>query len=407
MEGFPRQFLPSKANQTIKPVQIPILVSTSQDLLNQPYPFEFLYNSVDSPYIDFSNSFLELNFNITGTRDKNSTSSVVQHSNIYSIIDKITTDLTFVSPTGQDILINYSESSIESSKARKFVTIKELSKDEIDKSMYSMTECLYNNTLSSIAGMEMKEKAQVIIPLSLITGLGTFDCAIKVKSLKMQFVTNYLKNLFTGTTVITALKFDRVYIHLQQIYDINFGNDPRALIKCIPNNCQISAFTTPVYSQASVSGTPTPQQFLSNRSVVFVPDYCMLYFTNQEKSMIPIKTELLKSCQFQIGGQNILPKTDFPTTYKTTNPSQIIPNAMLYNTWRCNSHPQSPLNGEKWYEQPIYIFPISSVVDVNTRSGCEVNISLLTEYTGGTVTGSYTLYAHFIFVKFVRDGATN
>ena len=137
MEGFPREFLPSKGHQTLKDVQIPIPISNNQSVRDQPYTFEFMYNSVDSPFIDFSNSYLELWFNVI------SDGGVViqkESCNLYSIIDKITIDMMYVSPAGQDISVNYSESSIESSKARKFVILKELSKDEIDKSMYASCE---------------------------------------------------------------------------------------------------------------------------------------------------------------------------------------------------------------------------------------------------------------------------
>ena len=168
---------------------------------------------------------------------------------------------------------------------------------------------------------------------------------------------------------------------------------------------------------------------LVNRSVNFVPDYAMLYFTNFERSMIPINTETITTLQFQIGGQNIYSKTDFPIasryigdeqtesggniTFTTTPLFKKTPNPMFYNTWRSNSNPQSVLDATEWYKQPVYLFPISSVVDVNTRSGCEVNISMVTEYVGDESTAAIgaaparTIYAHFIFVKFVRDGAMN
>ena len=191
MEGFPREFLPSKGHQTIKDVQIPIPISNNQSLLEQPYTFEFMYNSVDSPYIDFSNSYLELWLNATSNgADNMNLDSTKPVANLYSIIDKITIDMLYVSPTGQDISVNYSESSIESSKARKFVILKELSKDEIDKSMYASCEQLYSTDITSIRFIEnvatsTGKQFQIFIPLMLITGLGTFDCAIKVKTLKM------------------------------------------------------------------------------------------------------------------------------------------------------------------------------------------------------------------------------
>ena len=77
--------------------------------------------------------------------------------------------------------------------------LKELSKDEIDKSMYASCEQLYSTDITSIRFIEnvatsTGKQFQIFIPLMLITGLGTFDCAIKVKTLKMQFVTNYWKN---------------------------------------------------------------------------------------------------------------------------------------------------------------------------------------------------------------------
>ena len=241
--------MPSKGHQTIKDVQIPIPISNNQDLRSQPYTFEFQYNAVDSPYIDFSNSYLELHFKVTGSGSN--VTRADQICNIYAIIDKITTDLVYVSPTGQDIAVNYSESSIDSSMARKFVILKELSKDEIDKSMYASCEQLYAREIPTLNYLDknaehFSNEFQLFIPLMLITGLGTFDCAIKVKTLKMQFVTNYLKNLITDATQIVPIAefhLSKVFMNFRQIYDINFGNDPKALIKCIPNNCQISTYT--------------------------------------------------------------------------------------------------------------------------------------------------------------------
>lgn len=432
MEGFPREFLPTKNHQTVKDVEIPIPISSGQDLIYQPYTFEFHFNSVDSPYIDFSNSYLELVFQLNADSDMTFGGQI---ANLYSIIDKITIDLLYVAPTGQDISVNYTESSIESSKARKFVALKELSKEEIDKSMYSNWESLYGLSYNSLTYMHKinQENVHLQIPLMLITGLGTFDCAIKVKSLKMQFVTNSLKNLFSGDTFDSKLhsfKLERAYMNFREIYDINWGNDSRSLIKCVPNNCQISTYTQVVlpFGSKDISG-----EILVNRSVNFVPDYAILYFTRYEKSMIPTYEDILTGCQFQIGGQNILSKTDFPVQRcpvflenisslpeETEEQKKIknkflkmyFPNSMFYNTWRSNSNPQSPLNGPEWYNQPIYVFPISSVVDVNTRSGCEVNIHLKTTSAfaasaeGSQVAGR-SLYAHFVFVKFVRDGAMN
>ena len=422
--------MPSKGHQTIKDVQIPIPISNNQDLRSQPYTFEFQYNAVDSPYIDFSNSYLELHFTITG--DGSRVTRADQICNLYAIIDKITTDLVYVSPTGQDIAVNYSESSIDSSMARKFVILKELSKDEIDKSMYASCEQLYARELPTLQLLDinsahMNNDYQLFIPLMLITGLGTFDCAIKVKTLKMQFVTNYLKNLITDATQIVPIAefhLSKVFMNFRQIYDINFGNDPKALIKCIPNNCQISTYTKGIVIAGGEKGN-----LLVNRSVNFVPDYAMLYFTDFERSMIPINTETITTLQFQIGGQNIYSKTDFPIasryigdeqtesngniTFTTIPLFKKTPNPMFYNTWRSNSNPQSVLDATEWYKQPVYLFPISSVVDVNTRSGCEVNISMVTEYVGDESTAAIgdaparTIYAHFIFVKFVRDGAMN
>ena len=423
--------MPSKGHQTIKDVQIPIPISNNQDLRSQPYTFEFQYNAVDSPYIDFSNSYLELHFKVTGSGSN--VTRADQICNIYAIIDKITTDLVYVSPTGQDIAVNYSESSIDSSMARKFVILKELSKDEIDKSMYASCEQLYAREIPTLNHLclnapKADNQFQLFIPLMLITGLGTFDCAIKVKTLKMQFVTNYLKNLITDATQIVPIAefhLSKVFMNFRQIYDINFGNDPKALIKCIPNNCQISTYTKGIVIAEGEKGN-----LLVNRSVNFVPDYAMLYFTDFERSMIPINTETITTLQFQIGGQNIYSKTDFPIasryigdeqtesggniTFTTTPLFKKTPNPMFYNTWRSNSNPQSVLDATEWYKQPIYLFPISSVVDVNTRSGCEVNISLVTEYIGGEYNGKKvsagvdrTIYVHFIFVKFVRDGAMN
>ena len=430
MEAFPRDFMPSKGHQTIKDVQIPIPISNNQDLRSQPYTFEFQYNAVDSPYIDFSNSYLELHFKVTGSGSN--VTRADQICNIYAIIDKITTDLVYVSPTGQDIAVNYSESSIDSSMARKFVILKELSKDEIDKSMYASCEQLYARELPTLQLLDinstnMNNDYQLFIPLMLITGLGTFDCAIKVKTLKMQFVTNYLKNLITDATQIVPIAefhLSKVFMNFRQIYDINFGNDPKALIKCIPNNCQISTYTKGIVIAGGEKGN-----LLVNRSVNFVPDYAMLYFTDFERSMIPINTETITTLQFQIGGQNIYSKTDFPIasryigdeqtesngniTFTTIPLFKKTPNPMFYNTWRSNSNPQSVLDATEWYKQPVYLFPISSVVDVNTRSGCEVNISMVTEYVGDESTAAIgdaparTIYAHFIFVKFVRDGAMN
>ena len=359
--------MPSKGHQTIKDVQIPIPISNNQDLRSQPYTFEFQYNAVDSPYIDFSNSYLELHIKYKhGTRTylNNENKPVTtaepyfdkddQLCNIYAIIDKITTDLVYVSPTGQDIAVNYSESSIDSSMARKFVILKELSKDEIDKSMYASCEQLYAREIPTLNYLDknaehFSNEFQLFIPLMLITGLGTFDCAIKVKTLKMQFVTNYLKNLITDATQIAPIAefhLSKVFMNFRQIYDINFGNDPKALIKCIPNNCQISTYTKGIAIGGGEKGN-----LLVNRSVNFVPDYAMLYFTDFERSMIPINTETITTLQFQIGGQNIYSKTDFPIASRYIVMSKLNPMAtsllQLYHSSRklptqCSTIPGDP-----------------------------------------------------------------
>ena len=342
--------MPSKGHQTIKDVQIPIPISNNQDLRSQPYTFEFQYNAVDSPYIDFSNSYLELHFKVTGSGSN--VTRADQICNLYAIIDKITTDLVYVSPTGQDIAVNYSESSIDSSMARKFVILKELSKDEIDKSMYASCEQLYAREIPTLNYLDknagyFSNEFQLFIPLMLITGLGTFDCAIKVKTLKMQFVTNYLSNLMKANSdQITQFALSKVFMNFRQIYDINFGNDPKALIKCIPNNCQISTYTKGIVIAGGEKGN-----LLVNRSVNFVPDYAMLYFTDFERSMIPINTETITTLQFQIGGQNIYSKTDFPIASRYIVMSKLNPMAtsllQLYHSSRklptqCSTIPGDP-----------------------------------------------------------------
>ena len=122
----------------------------------------------------------------------------------------------------------------------------------------------------------------------------------------MQFVTNYLENLITSmaqNVPIEKFHLAKVYMNFRQIYDINFGNDPKALIKCIPNNCQISTYKKAITIAGEGKG-----DLLVNRSVnFFLLCYVVLYQfweindSNQYRNHYYL--------QFQIGGQNIYSKT--------------------------------------------------------------------------------------------------
>ncbi|KAK8800598.1 hypothetical protein WA158_006916 [Blastocystis sp. Blastoise] len=432
MDGFPKQFMPSQNHQTITENQIPIPITTNQSLKSSPYTFDFHYNTVDNPYIDFSNSYLELWLNVKKTKDSTS-ASLIQHSNIYALIDKVTVDMVYISPTGTDIAVNYSEPSLNSSKARKFIAIKELSKFELDKSIYATVENLYDNvsSLKTLAYMIDNSKSdtvttfKILIPLMLITGLGTFDCAIKLKTMKFQFVTNYLTKLASQTDCFSEFNLDKAFMNFRHMYDINWGNDARNLIKCIPNNCQISYFVDDLGEETVKASAGNAVMLKSefttskNRSVNFVPDYCLMFLTYAKDAMVPTNLEAPTTINFQIGGKNMFTQTQFPTATRripgTSTSLQTIPNNMLYNIWRSQSNPMCVLDGDKWYEQPIYLFPIGSVVDVNTRSGCEINYYIQTSPCGTgykfgaseTTDHKVELFIHFIFVKFVRDGAMN
>ncbi|KAK8808546.1 hypothetical protein WA158_008447 [Blastocystis sp. Blastoise] len=436
MSKIPAAFNPSKNYQTIKNTQTPISITNNQSLMDQPYVFDFCYNSVDSPYIDFSNSYIELWLNVRAV-SASEPPATIQECNLYSIIDKLAITMTYISPTGVDVAVNYTENSIDSSKARKFIALKELSKDEIDRSVYCASgEDLYavKDNVESIKFMEYSSGSlkdtvyKVAIPFMLISGLGTFNCAIKVKTLKIQVTTNYLRNMCSNIGRITQFNLSRAYITFKQIYDINWKGNPMALMRCIPNNCQLCTFSTPCYEWSYTnSGTQnvvlTPSgTFINSRSVNFIPDYCLMYFTDKAGSMFPINTEIPTTVSFQIGGINVTGREDYPPQYKklfnsksSTNngwTGYLTPNIALYNDWRANCHEQSPLIGEKWYEQPLYIFPISSSVDVNNQAGVEVNITLhstrsTTVSTAAGKTSYWIPYVNFIFVKFIRNGAMN
>ncbi|KAK8811308.1 hypothetical protein WA158_003043 [Blastocystis sp. Blastoise] len=433
MNGFPQDFLPAVNHQTITENFITVSVTTDQSLLEAPCNVDFRYNTVDNPYIDFSNSYLELWFGVRKSATNNTT--VTQSSNIYSIVDKVNINMTYISPVGKDVAINFAEPSLNSSKARKFVALKELSKFELDKSMYTPCEKLYakKDELHLIEAMRQNATTskdafttyKIYIPLMLITGLATFDCAIKIKSMSFQFVLNHIKKIATNLDGISAFVIQKAFINFRHMYDINWGNDPKNLIKCIPNNCEICFFTEQIGTQTITNSTGNTASLSftgdlvtsKNRSITFVPDYCLMYITDSEDSMIPVNTHCPTTINFQIGGKNMFTQTQFPTATRfipDTYTLEIIPNSMLYNVWRSQSNPMCVLDGNEWYNQPIYLFPIASVVDVNTESGCEINYYIQTSPSGinkyqltNGASKTQNIFINFIFVKFVRDGSMN
>ncbi|KAK8809721.1 hypothetical protein WA158_000664 [Blastocystis sp. Blastoise] len=403
-----------------------IPIQSNTDILSSPYIFQYHWTNVDNTYINFNQSYLDLTVKATVTDkagpvsvylDETGTSvsftydqlcqyfldQLVQKANIYSIIDSTDVEMVYTLPDGSDRALKYEENCTHASRGRKMILLKDISKNDLEKSMYGEDLSADTYELNSIRYIRAhpNESIHIAIPLYLISGLGVDgDSLILTKHFNMLFRTStieslidnnmsiYFKNggakLSTQWLHLTDEKWFKTFelesatMNLMTYKDIQFQTNE--LYKTIPTCIQVDYQNTRI----------TSDHFNINRALPFIPEYILFWFTNGYSSTTisnvasPSVWPKYQSCL--IGDVQMFPQTEFPTQmyyHNLTTKGHVFnneetaslscPNKNLYCLWADNSNPETILKYDEWIKHPIYIIPTKALMNIQSDSGIEMN----------------------------------
>ena len=403
------------------------------DILNFPYQFEYNWTSVNNTFVNFNQSYIELQVSTkadptakttTVSLYTNSTGAFTmtyeelicfcleqlkQETNMYALIDSVDVEMVYGLPDGTQRALKYHEPSLHSSLGRKMIILKETSKNDLAKSCYGENLTYDATELSTLRYIRNNagENVTLAIPFNLICGLGTdADTLINVKHLKMFFRMNPLKNLIqnnpcsmvyptgkadahtyselTGKQWFSEFKLHSVDMNLMTYQGVQFNSNE--LYKTIPSYVQIDYQYQKVISN----------QFLVNRALPYLPEYILYWFTTgfdpEHISNIPERGIWPTYISCLVGNTQIFPQAEFPTQRYNNNVKQDgsiltynnnkdigCPNKLLYNLWADNSHPETLKNYDEWVKGPIFIIPCNALMDVRSNSGIELNMEMQIE----------------------------
>ena len=345
-------------------IRDPIPIQIDYDIAYSPYMFEYNWTSVNNTFVNFNQSYLELQvetspytttdteFRLFGNFTEQAKVTreqliqylirdISQQANTYCIIDSVDVEMVYGLPDGSQRALKYHEPCVHATRGRKMIVLKDASKDELDKSVYAedlSTNCANLRTLKYIRMMAGKP-VTIAIPLNLICGLGTdADTLINVKHLKMLFRTTTLDNIveckptaieyptgypptyntdgkvttaglqFIGKTSELAwfqdLKLKSVNMNLMTYQNVQFNSNE--LYKTVPSYVQVD------YQYEML----TSNNFLVNRALPYIPEYILFWFTKGFSSSRvrndPLPGVWPKYISCLLGNTQMFPQTEFP-----------------------------------------------------------------------------------------------
>lgn len=428
-------------------VRDPIPIQINYDILNFPYQFEYDWTSVNNTFVNFNQSYIELEVKTNPSTVTTKTSiytdatgnveltteqltkfcleQLKQETNAYALIDSVDVEMVYGLPDGSQRALKYHEPSLHSSLGRKMIIVKETSKNELMKSCYgeNLVDDAYNLATFRYIRKNAGKNVTLAIPLYLICGLGTdADTLINVKHLKMFFRMNPLKNLIrnytsisyptgsssshtystkTGHTWFLNTYLTAVNMNLMTYQGVQFNSNE--LYKTIPSYVQIDYQYQKIVSK----------QFLVNRALPYLPEYILYWFTKEfapdHVSNVPEPGIWPTYISCLVGNTQIFPQAEFPTQRFNNNLNKAgaidmitdntvigCPNKLLYNLWADNSHPETLKDYDDWMKNPVFIIPCNALMDVRSNSGIELNMEMQIERN--------TLDFHFFSNATVQDG---
>ena len=141
-------------------IRDPIPIQIDYDIAYSPYMFEYNWTSVNNTFVNFNQSYLELQvetspytttdkeFRLFGNFTKQATVTreqliqylirdISQQANTYCIIDSVDVEMVYGLPDGSQRALKYHEPCVHATRGRKMIVLKDASKDELDKSVYA------------------------------------------------------------------------------------------------------------------------------------------------------------------------------------------------------------------------------------------------------------------------------
>lgn len=419
-------------------IKDPVPIQLDVDIVDNPYIFEYNWTNVNNQFVNFHDSYLELAFqaelnDVEWGKDvyledgntwehqddparltpglkynqvlKHYADQVLQEANTYDLIDSVDIEMVYGTPDGGSRALKYHEPSLNATRGRKMIALKEMSSDELDKSVYGEDLSSTKEELSTMRMLFQESTNQFIlaIPFYLICGLGTnANNIINIKQLKMMIRTSTINSIMdnkqpvyakvkndasgnliwgelaTTQPIFKAFKLKSVTMNMMTFQDISIG--PNELPLTIPNYVQMD-YQTHVVNKES---------FNVNRALPYIPEYVLFWFT---KGVNPFRISNIPTNGIQptylsclMGNTQMFPQTEFPVqkypyhlvkdgrnNNKVRCSEVIVPNKSLYALWADNSHPETKLKYDKWLDHPVYIIPCSSMMDVSGSSGIEMN----------------------------------
>lgn len=420
-------------------VKDPVPIQLDVDIVDNPYIFEYNWTNVNNQYVNFHDSYMELTFQAELNQTdwdktiliddevldlpmiadgqlashrvhhsqvlKHYAEQVIQDANTYDLIDSVDIEMVYGTPDGGSKALKYHEPSLNATRGRKMIALKEMSSDELDKSVYGEDLSSTKEELSTMRMLFQESANQFVlaIPFYLICGLGTdANNIINIKQLKMMIRTSTINSIMdnkqtvraqinneasgdliwytlsTPQPIFTAFRLKSVIMNLMTYTDLPVGPE-------------VAPFTVPSYIQMDYQAHEIKKEsFNVNRALPYIPEYVLFWFT---KGVNPFRISNIPTNGIQptylsclMGNSQMFPQTEFPLQkypYHLTKEGRVdgksrykdivVPNKSLYALWADNSHPETKLKYDKWLDHPIYIIPCSSMMDVSGNSGIEMN----------------------------------
>lgn len=338
-------------------IKDPIPIQIDYDIAYYPYQFEYNWTSVNNTFVNFNQSYLELQVETTAYNDatkkyylydenfdnyyqvtkeqlvKHILTTLEQEANTYCLIDSVDVEMVYGLPDGTQRALKYHEPCVHATRGRKMIVLKETSRNDLDKSVYAedlSIPCDDMCTLRYVRQMAGKT-VTIAIPLNLICGLGTdADTLINVKHLKMFFRTATLNSIVecnpsrifypsgvktdaTDSTFMAStnevawfqdFRLKGATMNLMTYQGVQFNSNE--LYKTIPSYVQID------YQYQKLEDTT----FLLNRALPYLPEYILFWFTKGYSSTRvrndPLPGVWPKYISCLIGNTQMFPQSEFP-----------------------------------------------------------------------------------------------
>lgn len=135
-------------------IKDPIPIQIDYDIAYYPYQFEYNWTSVNNTFVNFNQSYLELQVETTAYNDatkkyylydenfdnyyqvtkeqlvKHILTTLEQEANTYCLIDSVDVEMVYGLPDGTQRALKYHEPCVHATRGRKMIVLKETSRND-------------------------------------------------------------------------------------------------------------------------------------------------------------------------------------------------------------------------------------------------------------------------------------